>query len=237
MADWVELVSKLARDRRVPAVVLDIDSPGGSAAASDYLFLALRRLADHKPLVAHVRGVGASGAYLAAMAATRIIVAPSAIVGSIGVISAGPRLPALLDRLGIRVEEHRAGRLKGMGAPWRDDTDEERGREQDLVDAIYDRFVDRVAAGRKLDRNRVLELATGEVWLGSTAVELGLADSTGDLEDAVEAAAGLAGVPARAQPIRLRRSLLARLVDRFTTRLAGSIADELETRLTHDRLT
>jgi protease-4 len=235
-AEWVELVSKLARDSRVPAAVLDIDSPGGSAAASDYLFLALRRLADKKPLVAHVRGVGASGAYLAAMAAGQIIVAPSAIVGSIGVISAGPRVPALLDRLGVRVEEHRAGRLKGMGALWRDDTEEERGREQDLVDAFYDRFVDRVAAGRKLKRSRVLELATGEVWLGSKAVELGLADSTGDLEDAIEAAAGLAGVPARAQPIRLRRPLLSRLVDRFATRLAASIADELEARLTHDRL-
>jgi ClpP class serine protease len=82
----------------------------------------------------------------------------------------------------------------------------------------------------------VLELATGEVWLGSKAVELGLADSTGDLEDAIEAAAGLAGVPARAQPIRLRRPLLSRLVDRFATRLAASIADELEARLTHDRL-
>jgi protease-4 len=235
-AEWVELVSELARDRRVPAAVLDIDSPGGGAAASDYLFLALRRLADKKPLVAHVRGVGASGAYLAAMAARRIIVAPSAIVGSIGVISAGPRVPALLDRLGIRVEEHRAGRLKGMGAPWRDETDEERGREQDLVDAFYDRFVDRVAAGRNLDRSRVLELATGEVWLGSKAVELGLADATGDLEDAIEAAAGLAGVPARGQPIRLRRPLLASLVDRFAMRLAASVADELEARLTRDRL-
>jgi len=122
-AELVELVRELGRERRVPAVVLDIDSPGGSADASDYLYLALKRLAERKPLVAHVRGVGASGAYLAAMAARRIVVAPSAIVGSIGVISAGPRVPALLDRLGVRVEEHRAGRLKGMGAPWRDDTD------------------------------------------------------------------------------------------------------------------
>jgi protease IV len=234
-AEWVETVKELGRQKRVPAVVLDIDSPGGDAAASDYLYLALKRLADKKPLVAHVRGTGASGAYLAAMAAHKIVVAPSSIVGSIGVISVGPRLPKLLDRLGVRVEEHRAGRLKGMGAPWRDDTDEESIREQQLVDAFYDRFVDRVAAGRKIDRAQVLDMATGEVWLGSQAVELRLADAVGDLDDAIEVAAGMAGVPAEASPVRLRRPLLARLADRFAMRLASSIADEVETRLTRDR--
>jgi len=234
-ADWVEIVKELRRRKSVPAVVLDIDSPGGSASASDYLYLALKRLAEKKPLVAHVRGTGASGSYLAAMAARRIIIAPSSVVGSIGVISAGPRLPKLLDRLGVRVEEHRAGRLKGMGAPWRDETDEEGSREQQLVDAFYDRFVDRVAAGRGLERARVLELATGEVWLGSEAVELGLADATGDLDDAIEAAASMAGVPPEASPVRLHRPMLARLADRFATRLATSIADEIEARMTRDR--
>ena len=235
-ADWVEVVKELGRQKRVPAVVLDIDSPGGDAAASDYLYLALKRLADKKPLVAHIRGTGASGAYLAAMAAHRIVVAPSSIVGSIGVISAGPRLPKLLDRIGVRVEEHRAGRLKGMGAPWRDDTEEERVREQQLVDAFYDRFVDRVAAGRKIDRAQVLDMATGEVWLGSQALELGLADAIGDLDDAIEVAAGMAGVPAEASAVRLRRPMLARLADRFAMRLASSVADEVEARLTRDRL-
>ena len=235
-ADWVETVRHLTKDRRVPAVVLDIDSPGGSAAASDYLYLALARLAKAKPLVAHVRGTGASGAYLAAMAARTIVVAPASIVGSIGVISAGPRLPQLLDRLGVRVEEHRAGRLKGMGAPWREDTDEERATEQRLVDAFYDVFVDRVAEGRHLPREQVVELATGEVWLGSKAVELGLADRTGDLVDAVEVAAELAGVRPESAPVRIRRPLLSRLVDRFATRLAASVADELETRVGRDRL-
>jgi protease IV len=233
-ADWVELVKELGRHKSVPAVVLDIDSPGGSAAASDYLYLALKRLADKKPLVAHVRGTGASGSYLAAMAAARIVVAPSSIVGSIGVISAGPRLPKLLDRLGVQVEEHRAGRLKGMGAPWRNETEEEATREQELVDAFYDRFVDRVVAGRGLDRARVLELATGEVWLGSRAVELGLADQVGDLDDAIEAAAALAGVPAEASPVRLHRPFFARMADRFATTFASSVANEVEARLGRD---
>ena len=125
-ADTVELIQRLRDSRRVPAVVLDIDSPGGSAAASDDLFLALQRLAAKKPLVAAIRGTGASGSYLAAMAAHRVLASPMAVVGSIGVISVGPRLSRLLDRAGVGVSETRAGRLKGMGAPWRDETQEER---------------------------------------------------------------------------------------------------------------
>src|SRR5581483_11983386 len=128
--------------------------------------IAFERLAAVKPLVASIRGTGASGAYLAAMAARRVLSNPNAIVGSIGVISAGPRLPRLLDRLGVSVAETRAGRLKGMGAPWGEATDEERAKEQAIVDAFYDAFVGRVARSRRLAEERVRELATGEVWLG-----------------------------------------------------------------------
>lgn len=230
-ADWIELVRRLRESRRVPAVVLDIDSPGGSATASDDMFLALERLAARKPLVAAIRGTGASGSYLAAMAARTIVAQPNAIVGSIGVISAGPRLPRLLDRLGVSVSENRAGRLKGMGAPWRDETDEEREKEQAIVDAFYDAFVDRVARGRHLPEERVRELATGEVWLGEQARALGLVDEIGDLERAVELAAAAAGIPAHASPVRLRRPLVERLAGRFATSLAAAVADEVEARM------
>lgn len=230
-AEWVELAHRLRESRRVPAVVVDIDSGGGAAAASDDLFLALERLAAKKPVVAAIRGTGASGAYLAAMAAHRVVANPNAIVGSIGVIAAGPRVPGLLERLGISVEEQKAGRLKGMGAPWRETTEEERAKEQALVDAIYDAFVRRVAHARRLPEETVRDLATGEVWLGDRARELGLVDEIGDLERAVEIAADMAHVPARAAPVRLRRPFVGRLLDRFATRIAASIADEVELRL------
>src|SRR5918999_1860420 len=147
-AEWIETARSLRESRRVPAVVLDVDSPGGSATGSDDLFLALKRLAAKKPLVAAIRGTGASGSYLAAIAARRIVANPSAIVGSIGVINVAPRLPRLLERVGVNVSEHTAGRLKGMGAPWRDESDAEAEKEQRLVDGIYESFVDRVANGR-----------------------------------------------------------------------------------------
>jgi protease-4 len=230
-AEWIELARRLRESRRVPAVVLDIDSPGGSAAGSDDLYLALARLAARKPLVAAIRGTGASGAYLAAVAARRIVANPTAVVGSIGVIAAGPRLPGLLDRLGVTVTEHRAGTLKGMGMPWREESKAEADKEQALVDAIYASFVGRVAHARNLSEERVRELATGEVWLGTQAVELSLVDEIGDLERAVEIAAEMARVPARSAPIRIPRPFMNRLLDRFATRVAMSLADEIETRL------
>ncbi len=231
IADRVELARRLRTSGRVPAVVLDIDSPGGSATASDDLFLALERLAAAKPLVAAIRGTGASGAYLAALAARTIVAQPHAVVGSIGVISASPRLPRLLDRLGVDVSDHRAGRLKGMGSPWRDETDEESAKEQALVDAFYAAFVTRLATGRKLTEERARELATGEVWLGEQARELGLVDEIGDLERAVELAAEVAGVPARSAPVRLHQPLFDRLVGRASVSLAASLREAIEAEL------
>jgi len=230
-ADLVELLRRLRESRRVAAVVLDIDSPGGSATASDDLFLATERLAAKKPVVASIRGTGASGAYLAALAAKRIVAAPNAIVGSIGVIAAGPRVPRLLDRVGVGVSVTKAGRLKDMGAPWRDDSDEERAREQELVDGLYDAFVGRVGAARGLSDEEARGLATGEVWLGRQAVDLRLVDEVGDLERAVDVAADLAGVPARPVAAHLRRPLLTRLTERFAVRVSAAIADEIEARL------
>jgi protease-4 len=118
-----------------------------------------------------------------------------------------------------------------MGAPWREETDEERAKEQAIVDAFYAAFVGRVVRGRRLTEEKVRELATGEIWLGEEAVELGLVDEIGDLERAVELAADAAGVPARSAPVRLRRPLLERLAGRFGASLAAAVTDEIEARL------
>jgi protease-4 len=140
-------------------------------------------------------------------------------------------MAALLERIGVRIQETKAGRLKGLGAPWRDDTPEEEAKERELVDAYYAAFVGRVAEGRRLTVERVRELATGEVWLGTRAVELGLADEVGDLDRAIEMAAEAAGVPAEATPVRARRPIISRLLDRFASRLVGGIADAVEAEL------
>jgi len=153
------------------------------------------------------------------------------VVGSIGVINVAPRVPRLLERLGVDVSEHTAGRLKGMGAPWRPESEPEAAKEQQLVDDIYDIFVTRVAEARKLSTDKVRELASGEVWLGSQSLDLGLVDQVGDLEDAVEIAARLADIPARSAVAHLPRPMLSRLADRFAVRVARTLAEDFETRL------
>ena len=115
-SEYEEVFSRAAHDRRIKAVVLDIDSPGGAVPASDYLYRSAKKVADKKPVVASVRGVAASGGYYIACAAHEIVAIPGALVGSIGVLSVRPVLQELLGRLGVRVNVQKSGEFKDMGA-------------------------------------------------------------------------------------------------------------------------
>ena len=160
------ILSSVGKDRRVAALVLDVDSPGGGVSASDYLYRSVARIAEKKPVVASIRGAGTSGAYLISCAAHRVVAAPGAVVGSIGVISIRPALQQLMERLGIGVDVSKSGALKDMGAFWRNDTPEEREKLQALVDSYHDTFVSIVAKARRIDEDRVRELATRRGVLG-----------------------------------------------------------------------
>jgi protease-4 len=197
----------------VRAVLLEIDSPGGSATESEALYLGVRRLAREKPVVAWIRSTGASGAYFAACGASRILAFPSAIVGSIGVISVRPVAVEALRRLGASVQVTKTGPFKDLGAPWREPTEEDQAKERALVDAIFHRFTGAVADARGLDEAQLARVTTGEVWLGTEAVTLGLVDRVcEDEEEALREAQRLAGLPHR-RIVRMgpRRTVLQRL--------------------------
>ena len=211
-SEYAHVFDRLRRNNRVKSVLLLVDSPGGSATDSGYLQLSIAKLAEAKPVVAFVRGIAASGGYMVASPATKIVAVPSALVGSIGVISVMPVLKRLLDRLGINIEVVKSGRLKDMGLFHREPTDEERKKEQELSDEIYDSFVDTVAKYRKLGRDQVRELATGEVFTAKKALQLGLVDELGDDERALELASQLGHVPRRVAYFRPRRGILQRLL-------------------------
>ena len=179
-SEYAWIFDSIGRNKRVKSVLLIIDSPGGSATDSGYLQSSIAKLAETKPVVAFVQGMAASGAYMAASPATKIIAVPSALVGSIGVISVMPILRGLLDRLGINVEVVKSGRLKDMGLFHREPTEEERKKEQELSDEIYNDFVDTVAKFRKLENDHVRNLATGEIFTAKKAMQLGLVDELGD---------------------------------------------------------
>jgi protease-4 len=211
-----ELIRRLGavrQSRHIHAVVLEVDSPGGTATASEALYVAVKQVAARKPVVAWIRGTGASGAYFAACGATRILTFPGAIVGSIGVISVRPVAVEALRRLGTEMLVTKTGPFKDLGAPWREPSDADRAKERELVDAIFKRFTAAVGAARGFDDTALARVSTGEVWLGTRAWELGLVDGTADdLEGALTAAQDLAGLPHH-HVVRIapRRSVLQRL--------------------------
>ena len=213
VSQLVKTLSDAKRNDRIKAVVLDIDSPGGAATGSEAVHLAVRRLAAVKPVVAWISGTGASGAYFIACGATRILSFPSAIVGSIGVISIRPVAVEALRRLGTSVNVTKTGPFKDLGAPWREPSEEDQRKERNLIEAVFERFREAVKTARDLDDQAVTRVTTGEVWLGTQALELRLVDGLADDEEAVlEEAQELAALPHR-KLIRLspRKTLLQRV--------------------------
>ncbi len=208
---YSRIFDAVRQNRRFRALVLDVDSPGGGAAASEALYQQLQRVAEVKPVVSYVRGTGASGAYLMSCAAQRIVALPSSLVGSIGVIYLRPVLEQLLERLGIVFTVHKGGHLKDMGGFWRSDTPEEDEKFRALIDEVHQSFVEVVARGRSMDGEQVRALATGEAFTGRTAKEAGLVDELGDFNVALEMAAELGNTRPRPTFIRPRRPFLARL--------------------------
>jgi protease-4 len=236
-AVYGRIFDDIRRNRSIKAVVVDIDSPGGSAIASEYLYYSLAKVAESKPVVAFIGGMGASGGYMLGCAAQRIVALPASMVGSIGVISLRPILQELFGRIGISFSVSKSAPLKDMGAFYRQPTPEEEARMQSLVDELYASFVAKVATARHMDAEQARTHATGEVFTGRRALGLGLVDELGDLEKAIEIAAGLAGIPVPRRPnyIRPPRPLRARLLGGLGTSLVETIVEETERRLM-DRL-
>ncbi|GBD14510.1 Putative signal peptide peptidase SppA [bacterium HR25] len=231
VAETVRALGALAADKRVRVVVLDIDSPGGSAGLADHLHLAVSRLGQTKPVIAHIRNLGLSGGYLVACAARRIVAPPTALVGSIGVIIARPVVQELMERLGIKMFVSRIGEHKDMMQPWREPTPVEAEKLAALRDEFYEWFIGRVAEKRGLPLEQVRSYATGEFFTAARAKEMGLVDDLGDLDTALDMASEMGRVPRNVVHIRPRRPLLERLFSPAAASLAHHLAQELESRL------
>jgi protease-4 len=229
--EMVRAIRALAEDRRVRAVVVEIDSPGGSAPVSDAIHRALRHLARRKPVVAYVMSAGLSGGYLIACAAQKIVALPTSLVGSIGVIFMRPVVQELMEKVGVRMVMTHEGHLKGMFQPWREPTDEELKKVEALTDQYYGWFVDAVAEARNLDTDTVRGYATGEVFTAREAHDKGLIDELGDLETAIDMASEMGKAPRRLHYVRPRRPLLERLMARGSASLVDAAVARLEDRL------
>ncbi|MCA0400145.1 MAG: signal peptide peptidase SppA [Proteobacteria bacterium] len=176
---------KRAEDSGAKAVILRINSGGGTTSGSEALYNAVRRLSAKKPVVAVIESVGASGAYMTAMGADRIVANGSAIVGSIGVIAQIPNVSKLLDNVGVKVEAVRSSPLKAMPNGVEPTSPEARAAMEQTVLDTYRWFRDLVGERRKLEGDALAKVADGRVFTGRQAIDLKLIDAVGEEIDAV----------------------------------------------------
>ncbi|MGK7887533.1 MAG: signal peptide peptidase SppA [Crocosphaera sp.] len=182
------------KEKKFPALLLRIDSPGGTVGDSQEIYEALKRLQDKVKIVASFGNISASGGVYIGMGAQHIMANPGTITGSIGVILRGNNLERLLDKVGVSFKVIKSGPYKDILAFDRELTDEEQHILQEMIDVSYQQFVTTVAQGRNLDVDKVKTFADGRIFTGQQALELGVVDRLGTEEDARVWAAELAGL-------------------------------------------
>lgn len=190
----IEAIRDAAKDDKVAAIVLRIDSPGGSALASDLIWREAER--TKKPVVASLSDKAASGGYYIAVAADRIVAAPGTLTGSIGVVGGKIAVGGALERYGVHTDVVSKGKNAGWLSTQAPFTEAEREAFMTTMKDVYRLFTSKVAAGRKLDIAKLDSLAEGRVFTGRMAKEAGLVDRLGTLDDAIDEAKKLAGIAA-----------------------------------------
>jgi protease-4 len=197
VAELREVLERAAEDSEVSALVLRIESPGGSVAATETLHHELLRWREDqaRPVVAYLNGIAASGGYYVAMAADRVVAHPATVTGSIGVLMPGLGFAGLMERFGVADQSVKSGQYKDIGSATRPMSEADRAQLQGVVDELHQRFVEVVDSGRPgLDRAQAGALADGRIFTARQALEAGLVDSVGYIEDAVAAAEELAAI-------------------------------------------
>jgi protease IV len=224
-------VKRFADDDGMKAVVVRIDSPGGSVGPSQEIHDEVAKLAKKKTVVCSLGNVAASGGFYVAVACPKIVAAPGTLTGSIGVISQFPNVKGLVERFDVKMETVKSGKLKDAGNPFRDMTPEDRAYWQALVDRVYGQFLSAVAEGRGLEEAEVRKVADGRVITGAEAKELGLVDALGNFYDAVDLAkteAKLSGEPHLVYPPDERGRFLEDLMGGAAAAMADAVAARLK---------
>ncbi len=197
VAQIKEELSRAADDPNLKALVLRINSPGGTVTASDIIYHEIQAF-KHKrkvPVIASIMDVGASGGYYVAMAADKVMVHPSSLTGSLGVIMMTVNARGLLEKIGLEANTVTSGPRKDMGSPFRAMSEEERGIFHSVIMSFYERFLNVIHEGRKnLTPEDIRKFADGRIYSGEQATALGLTDGIGYLDDAIELAKREAGI-------------------------------------------
>lgn len=196
---FVKTIEEIRKNKTVQAVVLHIDSPGGSGYASDVIWRKLKELDEEKPLIVSMGSVAGSGGYYIACPGRLIFAEPTTITGSIGVLAVLANQASMLNRMDVNLEEMKRGERSLFGAGHRDMKPEDRDFLQKYILDFYEIFLDRVAAGRKIPKEEVRKLAGGRIYTGRQALNIGLVDRLGGLKEAIQAAREAANIPTSAE--------------------------------------
>lgn len=184
--DMQDLLGKLADDPAIKAVILSIDSPGGTTTGAEALYASVRKLAAKKPVVAVLGTLAASGGYIAAISADHIVARGNTLTGSIGVLFEWAQVAGLMDKIGVEMREVKSAPLKAEPNPFHKTSPEAVAAMQDLISSSYDWFLGLVAERRKLDPATAKKLGDGRVYTGWQAVKNGLVDEVGGEDEAVQ---------------------------------------------------
>jgi protease-4 len=185
---------EFAESDSIRAIVVRVDSPGGSVGPSQEIYEAIKRLRDKKHVLVSMGSVAASGGFYIACAGEKVYANPGTLTGSIGVISEFPNVSALLKWAGVTMQTVTAGKMKDSGSPFREMTADERAYFQSMLEDVHDQFISAVVSGRNVPETEVRKVADGRVFTGRKAKELKLVDELGGLQDAVRDAGKLAGI-------------------------------------------
>jgi protease-4 len=220
---FAKIFRRLRQDKDVKSVVLRINSPGGSATASEIIQREIRLTRDVKPVVVSMGDIAASGGYWIAVDSNRIFAEPNTITGSIGVFGSIPNFQKLANDNGITWDSVKTGKYADIGTTTRPQSEAELAIFQNSVNRIYGKFLDKVAKGRKLPEKEVAEIAQGRVWSGKAAKDIGLVDEIGGLDAAIEYAATEAKLGDKWQLQEYPRP------STFSERFFGKVAEETQT--------
>jgi protease-4 len=221
----VEQLRKIRADDSIKAIVLRVDSPGGSAIASDVIWREVMLTRAVKPVIASMSDVAASGGYYIAMPAHQIVAEPATLTGSIGVVMVKFVIDGTLEKIGMNMEQVTSGKYADMYSPVRPFSPEERKKVEEQMLATYEAFVEKAAAGRRTSPERIDTIAQGRVWTGNQAKELGLVDELGGLRRALAVAKSRANIDENAE-VELaiypqRKSIYELVQSPFGTRAGG----------------
>lgn len=203
----LQQLEKHQSNQTIRALVVRINSPGGGVAAAQEIYEELNKIRSQhrKPVVVSMGSLAASGGYYIACASDRIFANPGTITGSIGVIMQLANVSQLLEKVGIRSVIIKSGEHKDMGSITKEVSSEDQRIFQGVLDDAHDQFIEAIVKGRKIDKERVREIADGRIFTGRQAIGLGLVDELGDLADAICCAARMAGIKGKPKIVEERK--------------------------------